>query len=376
MRLLQNPSSFLRCARLLCIAASAFAYPFAAQAHHSPYVHYESRDLKEIEGEVVGFEWRNPHTRFDVKEVAPDGTVTLWNMEYSPPAILLRQGVTKDRFQVGTKLKFAGFKAKDSNTMFITNILFPDGTENYNDEYAPPRWTAGQNDKKIGEALIDYQKRKIAEAGTPNADGIFRVWANDFTDRTPNKLFASAGKLPLTAYAQQVKSKWDPVKDNLYIFCKSGMPSSMDQVHPMQFSRAGEDIQLKVEEYDVVRTIHMKGGSAAKKGVKAGPNGYSVGHWEGDTLVVLTSNIDYPWFDKYGTPQSPDMQLEERFSLTADKSRLDYTLVASDPKIFTAPVTMKRQWIWVPGEVIKPYNCQFNKSDLGLPATTQNSTTR
>ena len=177
---------------------------------------------------------------------------------------------------------------------------------------------------------------------------------------------------------QTVRRRWeidhdprDPVKDNLYIFCKSGMPSSMDQVHPMQFSRVGDDIQLKVEEYDVVRTIHMKG-AAPKKGVKAGPNGYSVGHWEADTLVVLTTNIDYPWFDKYGTPQSPDMQLEERFSLNADKTRLDYTLVAADPKIFAAPVTMKRQWIWVPGEVIKPYNCKFNKSDLGLPAATQN----
>lgn len=353
------------CLKFLATAIGAATFISIAAAHHSPYVHYESRDLKEVEGEVVGFEWRNPHTRFDVKEVAPDGTVTIWNMEYSPPAILLRQGVSKERFKVGTKMKFAGFKAKDSNTMFITNILFPDGTENYNDEYAPPRWTAGHTDKKIGEALIDYQQRKIAEAGKTNTDGIFRVWANDFTDRTPNKLFASAGKLPLTDYALKVKAKWDPVNDNLYIFCKSGMPSSMDQVHPMEFSRAGDDILLKVEEYDVVRTIHMKG-TAPPKGKKAGPNGYSVGHWEGDTLVVVTTNIDYPWFDKYGTPQSPDLQLVERFSLNADQSRLNYTMTATDPKIFTAPVAMHRQWLWVPGETVKPYNCKFEKRDLGV----------
>ncbi len=341
----------------------------AALAHHSPFVHYESRDIREVEGEVVGFEWRNPHTRFDVKEIGTDGSVTVWNMEYSPPAILLRQGVTKDRFHVGTKLKFAGYKAKDSNTMFITNILFPDGTENYNDEYAPPRWTAGKSDKKIGEALVDYQKRKIAEAATVSTAGIFRVWANDFNDRTPNKLFASAGKLPLTDYAQQIKTKWNPVSDNPYIFCKSGMPASMDQVHPMEFSKVGDDIRLRVEEYDVVRTIHMKG-TPPRKGVKAGPNGYSLGHWEGDTLVIETTNIDYPWFDKYGTPQSPDLRLVERFSLTADKSRLDYMVTVTDPKVFSAPVVMKRQWLWVPGEVVKPYNCKFSKSDLGVVSAT------
>jgi hypothetical protein len=350
----------------LCIAAGVGSIAMTpAFAHHSPYVHYESKDLREVEGEVVSFEWRNPHTRFDVKEVAPDGTVTMWNMEYSPPAILLRQGVTKDRFKAGSKLKFAGFKAKDSNTMFVTNILFPDGTENYNDEYAPPRWTAGKADKKIGESLIDYQKRKIAEAGADKPQGIFRVWANDFNDRTPNKLFASAGKLPLTDYAQQVKAKWDPVNDNLYIFCKSGMPSAMDQVHPMEFVKSGDDILLKIEEYDVVRTIHMKGSPPAK-GKKAGSNGYSAGHWEGDTLVVETTNIDYPWFDKYGTPQSPELKLVERFSVTSDQGHLDYTLTATDPKVFTQPVMMKRQWLWVPGEVIKPYHCEFNKKDLGV----------
>jgi hypothetical protein len=81
---------------------------------------------------------------------------------------------------------------------------------------------------------------------------------------------------------------------------------------------------------------------------------------------VVTTNIDYPWFDKYGTPQSPDLQLVERFSLSADKTRLDYTVTATDPKVFTAPVVMKRQWLWVPGEIIRPYNCKFDKSDLGV----------
>ncbi len=365
MQLINGRSKFIFAAGLAIASLAAVTPTAKVLAHHSPFVHYESRDIKEVEGVVVGFEWRNPHTRFDVQETGPDGVVTVWNMEYSPPAILLRQGVTKDRFHVGTKLKFAGYKAKDSNTMFITNILFPDGTENYNDEYAPPRWTAGKGEKKIGEALIDYQKRKIAEAAKPNTNGIFRVWANDFTERTPNKLFASAGKLPLTDYASQIKAKWNPVNDNPYIFCKSGMPASMDQVHPMEFSRVGDDIRLKVEEYDVVRTIHMKG-TVPKKGVKDGPNGYSLGHWEGDTLVVETTNIDYPWFDKYGTPQSADLRLVERFSVNADQTRLDYTVTATDPKVFTAPVAMKRQWLWVPGEVVKPYNCKFNKSDLGV----------
>ncbi|HVN45567.1 MAG TPA: DUF6152 family protein [Steroidobacteraceae bacterium] len=334
-----------------------------AAAHHSPYVHYDGKQMVEIEGVVTEFEWRNPHTRFNVEQTTADGKKVLWNMEYSPPVILMRQGVTKDTFKVGSKMKFAGFKAANSNTMFVTNILLPDGRETYNDEYAPPRWNKDPS-QKVGEALIAQQERKVSSGGPP-PQGIFRVWSNDFTDRTPNKLFASASPYVLTDYAQSVKAHWDPVKDNPYIFCRSGMPTAMDQVHPMRFSHQGDDIKLEVEEYDVVRTIHMKG-NAPPAGQKAGPYGYSVGRWDGDTLVVTTTNIDYPWFDKKGTPASPELKLVERFTVTPDNKRLDYTITATDPKVFKEPVVMKRQWLWVPGETITPYHCQFSKSDLGV----------
>jgi len=337
----------------------------AAQAHHSPFVHYEGRQIVEVEGVVTEFEWRNPHTRFNVTAKDASGKDVVWNMEYSPPAILLRQGVTKDMFKVGTKMKFAGFKASGSNTMFVTNILLPDGRENYNDEYAPPRW-AKDPGKKVGEALIAYQNREIGSAAAPPPMNLFHVWANDFTDRTPNKLFASVSAYDLTPWAVGVKEHWDPVKDNPYIFCRSGMPNAMDQVHPMRFAHQGDDVRLDIEEYDVHRLIHMKNARPPAPGAKAGPYGYSVGRWEGNTLVVETTGIDYPWFDKKGTPETPGIHLVERFTPSADYRRLEYTLTASDPKVFHTPVTLKREWIWVPGETIKPYHCSFNKNDLGI----------
>src|SRR5581483_3418545 len=126
---------------------------------------------------------------------------------------------------------------------FVTNILLPDGRETYNDEYAPPRWTADPN-KKVGEALIAHQSREINETSQPPPMGLFHVWANDFNDRTPNKLFASVSAYALTPWATGVKERWDPVKDNPYIFCKSGMPNTMDEVHPLAFRMQGDDIRL------------------------------------------------------------------------------------------------------------------------------------
>jgi hypothetical protein len=70
-----------------------------------------------------------------------------------------------------------------------------------------------------------------------------------------------------------------------------------------------------------------------------GPNwyGHSVGHWEGNTLVVQTTGVDpRAWLDEYGNPKSYDAIYEERYTrVSFDKIEGQFTI--NDPKMFTAP---------------------------------------
>ena len=86
-------------------------------------------------------------------------------------------------------------------------------------------------------------------------------------------------------------------------------------------------------------------------------HGYSVGRWEGDTLVVTTTLLNSPWFSQSGIPQSTQATLSERFTPTADGSRLNYELTTTDPLSFTEPVTTRRQWLYLPDQEIRPYDC-------------------
>jgi hypothetical protein len=81
---------------------------------------------------------------------------------------------------------------------------------------------------------------------------------------------------------------------------------------------------------------------------------------EGNTLVVTTTNVSFPWFDQAGIPQSQQSVLVERFTPTADGSRLDYTVTVTDPVNFTKPVTLNRYWLDL-GEKIEAYNCEEHK---------------
>jgi hypothetical protein len=66
-------------------------------------------------------------------------------------------------------------------------------------------------------------------------------------------------------------------------------------------------------------------------------NGYSIGKWEGNTLVVSTVGLDdRAWMDHFGYPISDQAKLEERWHRTS-YGILELTMVLTDPKIYTEP---------------------------------------
>jgi hypothetical protein len=160
----------------------------------------------------------------------------------------------------------------------------------------------------------------------------------------------------LTETAAAVRAEYDPVKYSRIANCESkGMPWIMEQPYPMEFVEENGNVLMRMEEYDAVRTMHMDGGAPAD--VESSELGYSVGRWDGSTLVVETTHINYPQLNATGIPQSAAIELLERFIPSADGSRLDYTLTVTDPATFTEPVTLDKAWIWRPGEVVRPYEC-------------------
>ena len=85
--------------------------------------------------------------------------------------------------------------------------------------------------------------------------------------------------------------------------------------------------------------------------------GYSVGRWEGETLVVETFNASWPHFDRDGIPLSSDAEIIEYFDVTEDGSQLNYRMTVTDPKNFTEPVNLEKYWVWYPEVAIEPYDC-------------------
>jgi len=69
-------------------------------------------------------------------------------------------------------------------------------------------------------------------------------------------------------------------------------------------------------------------------------NGDSRGDWEGNTLVIETSNLnDWSWFDSKGSFHTDAMTLVERLTVK-DQKTIDYKVTVTDPQAYTQPWTM------------------------------------
>jgi hypothetical protein len=90
--------------------------------------------------------------------------------------------------------------------------------------------------------------------------------------------------------------------------------------------------------------------------------GYSIGRWEGDTLVVETRGLNEKfWLDTRGTPHTSQLKFTERFTRT-DMNTMRYQATIDDPGAYTKPwTTGEFNLRWRPGEELFEYICQqFN----------------
>jgi hypothetical protein len=163
------------------------------------------------------------------------------------------------------------------------------------------------------------------------------------------------GGYPLTAAGTAGLARWNPRNNTLLKCGTKGTPLIMISPLPMEFTRSGDTIIMRLEEYDSVRTIHMNPKAVAPAAHTL--FGFSRGRWEGTTLVVETDHIAAGYFDHQGTPQSDQIRTVERFIPSADYSRLDYILTTTDPVNFTKPFDLKRYFVWKPENRVHPYDC-------------------
>jgi hypothetical protein len=170
--------------------------------------------------------------------------------------------------------------------------------------------------------------------------------------------------LPVTQYGLDVLKQRlaDGSTQNPEARCR---PMGIMQLHtqgsPRKFLQTPSVLTILYEAGTETRQIFTDGRVAPGADAKPRANGYSVGRWEGDDLVVTTTNFrDGGWLDLGGSPLTDAGKLTERFRRPTI-SRMEIDVTIEDPKAYTKPFTVRLYQELMLGDELIEYVCLENQ---------------
>jgi hypothetical protein len=175
----------------------------------------------------------------------------------------------------------------------------------------------------------------------------------------------SLAPLPFTPEGKRRNDEYKrllgPEQANPGAYCVDyGMPMMMEMAggYPLEFIQKGDQLTIIFEVEGETRRVFLgKRGIPEEKRIPS-RQGYSVGHWEGTTLVVETDNLLDG--EDQSHPHSDQAHITERFALGTDAKGvkfLSYSMSMTDPVYYTTPVTVDKRLAFVPDGFLFTYRC-------------------
>jgi hypothetical protein len=208
------------------------------------------------------------------------------------------------------------------------------------------------------------QNDKAASSAKPfSSRDLSGTWMGDRIGGT-----VKPGEMVMTPWAQAKfdaytklgdgRAKMDPRRDCFPL----GMPRDMYEPVPIEILQMPDQVVILLENDHIARHIFLDMPEHPKD-LSPTWMGHSIGHWEGDTLVVdIVALRGETFVDLFGHPHTPNMHLTERIK-RVDSNTLDEQVTVDDPKAFVKPFTIQKTYRLKPGWHVMEYVCEDEWSD-------------
>ena len=304
-------------------ALLAFSAP--ALAHHSAAAYDTQQEVK-VTGAISEYKFRNPHVYLTLQVKKPDGSTAAMEVEAGAASVLGPLGFNRDSVAVGDVVTISGNPARNSSDKLLLgkDLYKKDGT------YYP----------------LNIASRSIYTAPNQVATTIAGTW---FSPRTEfNSFLGGTRNWPVTDKGKAAMANVDPKATTQKDCIPIGAPALMFYPVANTITVQRDRVVMKIDWLDSERTIFLDGRKHPPAS-QTSLHGHSVGRWEGDTLVVETTNFkEHPMGLSTSLPSSAQKRLTERFRLSSDGKSLIYSGVIEDPVYLARPVEWSGQWMYRP----------------------------
>jgi hypothetical protein len=289
-----------------------------------------------LEGTVTDVSWRNPHIYFGVEVIGPDGVAVVQQVEAGPPSNLATLGMTADSISPGERVvvRVKPNRSKPDGVVLGFLLTKADGTE------------FPLHVRAVGPTV----------PGAAEATSLAGTWVPQATGFS--SLARAAASWPLTEKGRAAIAETEAARIAARSECVPfGPPALMSLPSTMIVDVDDSSVTFKLDVMNTERVIDLDRPPSA--GAEPTLLGHSVGHWEGDTLVVETVGFTaHPEGYAFDRPSSAAKRVVERFSLNPDRKHLDYEATVEDPEYLAEPVSHRGQWDYRPEQKPSGLPCE------------------
>ena len=172
--------------------------------------------------------------------------------------------------------------------------------------------------------------------------------------------------------AEEAAKKGERYRDSIGMCFPAGMPMIMTRVWPIGMIQLPTAIYMVFGFTNSLRIIYLDGRKHSDPDIVVPSyNGESIGHWEGDTLVVSTKYLEpnEHWIDR-GIPISDQFELTERMRMLDKGKTLEIQYIMTDPKMWKGEWRSTKRWIRQDYSDIPEVECLPNLNQH-LPSTAE-----
>ncbi len=312
-------------------------------SHHGFLLYFDPSDQVRIEGVLHEVKIRNPHSELQVEVISTSGESEIWTCETQARTVLTRKGFDAQDFKIGEKVVIVGARGRRDPMQCQTSTI----------ELADGRLIEVRS--ATGVAAIGLDDGGDSETNT----SVFGSWIRNIFVGEP----VEPGFLDkVTEAGRQANAKYDPFTQDPPLLCRPGSPPRawVAPGQPTNIRQEGDRILIQHEFMDFTREVHMNGTGQPDLAPDS-EMGYSVGHFEGETLIVTSTNFVESTLlthvEDSGLMHSDALRLTETYKVNSETGELEYGWVAEDPKYFSAPIS--GSFSMTPTDlVIGPFNCE------------------
>jgi hypothetical protein len=316
----------------LLLAAFASAAAFDALAHHAFTTEFDPSLDGEVEGEVTRVWWTNPHIRYAVEVSLPGGGTEEWMLH--PPGNIptyRRENWFADTIQPGDVVRATGNLGRDGTKKLYATCIHLESGRRLGQCVAP---------NTVSEVTADPD---IDYTYTPSdyEVNITGYWDNRYRFRTTVDDFEPT-PMPMTAQARAIYQSRQFGDDPVLRCMPAGLPRIFGSPYSMEILDAGTHYLILSLQDNTPRWVWMDGRGAPTDHPPTSM-GFSVGRWEGRTLVIETTHLTPGWLDGSGYPMSGGngTRIVERWEVAEDGLTIGRTMTIHDAH-YTAPLVRTR----------------------------------